>query len=127
MTMMYASPVQYPIPSRATPFMQIVGPLHQPTDTMVALHKERFGGTPVASGHWYVGVDTFDRTLLVQGSVDGEGTLWNLASVHEGRGNASEFVRRLTGGGVVRKLFVRGNKPNTDRLLRFYTKLGFRR
>ena len=107
--------------------MQIVGPLSQATETMVALHKERFGSAPVSSSKWYVGVDTFDRTLLVQGSVDGSGTLWNLASVHEGRGNASEFVRRLTGGGVVRKLFVRGNKPNTDRLLRFYTKLGFRR
>ena len=126
-TMMYASPAPKTGLSRATPFMQVMGPYDAPNETMVALHKARFDSAPSRSStRWYVGVDTFDRSLMVQASIDSSGTLWNLSSLHEGRGNASEFVRQLTGGGIVKKLFVRGNRGNTDRLLRFYEKLGFR-
>ena len=125
-TMLHACPMPRTQTS-GSPFMRIVGPYGSLDASMVALHRDRFGSAPRERQQWYVGTDAYSGELLVQGSVDKSGTLWNLSSRHEGRGNATEFVQRLAQTGLVRKLFVRGGKDDTERLLAFYRKIGFTR
>ena len=91
------------------------------------LHRLRFSGRePMGSGdQWYGGVA--GGTCVVQGSVGSGGLLSNLSSLVQRRGHASDFVRQLTDRGVVRRLYVRAGTPDTERLLRFYGRLGFER